>query len=344
MIRRQLPWIVLIIILLIGITVSAIATWMMAPLVHPSRSSTPPELRIVDIPDGSTFRQVASLLEKEQIIASRWGFLLLGRLTWADRRIIPGEYAMHASMRPRDILNKLRTGQVVLHPVTIPEGFTIAQIAEVLDQKGVTDSKEFLHLAYDRDFILTAFKIELPSLEGYLFPDTYHVPRRAKVKDLIGMLVESMWRAFTPEFRARADEIHMSVHEVLTLASVIEKETGVDEERELVSSVFHNRLKRRIPLQSDPTVIYGLTLFDGNLKKRDLDKVSPYNTYRVVGLPPGPIANPGAHSIRAALYPAPSPYLYFVSRNNGTHEFSATLAEHNRAVEKYQRPPVRRIS
>ena len=131
---------------------------------------------------------------------------------------------------------------------------------------------------------------------------------------------------------------------VLTLASVIEKETGVDQERELVSSVFHNRLQRRIPLQSDPTVIYGMTLFDGNLKKRDLNKASPYNTYRVVGLPPGPIANPGAQSIKAALYPAPTSYLYFVSRNNGTHEFSSTLAEHNRAVEKYQRQPVRRLS
>jgi UPF0755 protein len=247
-------------------------------------------------------------------------------------------------MRPRDILSKLRTGQVVLHPVTIPEGFTIAQIAEVLDLKGVTDIKEFVRLAHDPDFILTALKLELPSLEGYLFPNTYHIARHTTAKDVITVLVENMWRIFTPEFRARAQDIHMTVHEVLTLASVIEKETGVDEERELVSSVFHNRLKRGIPLQSDPTVIYGMSLFDGNLKKRDLDKVGPYNTYRVAGLPPGPIANPGEHSIRAALYPAPTPYLYFVSRNNGTHEFSATLAEHNRAVEKYQRQPVRRIS
>ena len=136
----------------------------------------------------------------------------------------------------------------------------------------------------------------------------------------------------------------MSVHEVLTLASVIEKETSVDLERELISAVFHNRLRRKIPLQSDPTVIYGLGSFDGNLKKRDLASQSPYNTYRFNGLPPGPIANPGLHSIWAALYPAPATYLYFVSRNDGTHEFSSTLIEHNRAVDKYQRRPVRRVS
>ncbi|MGH7229787.1 MAG: endolytic transglycosylase MltG [Nitrospiraceae bacterium] len=344
MIRRLFPWIVLIVLVLGGVTVSVLAAWMMRPLAPSSGSSTPPAPRMIEIPDGATFRQVASSLEKERVIASRWGFLLLGRLTWSDRRIIPGEYALHAGMPPRDILYKLRTGQVVHHPITIPEGFTIAQIAEVLEQKSVTNTKEFLRLAHDRDFILTAFKLERPSLEGYLFPDTYHVPRHTAAKDLITMLVESLWRVFTPEFRARAQEIHMTVHEILTLASVIEKETGVDEERQLVSSVFHNRLKRRIPLQSDPTVIYGLSLFDGNLKRRDLDKIGPYNTYRVAGLPPGPIANPGVRSIRAALYPAPTSYLYFVSRNNGTHEFSTTLVEHNRAVEKYQRQPVRRIS
>ena len=344
MIRRRFSWIVLIVIVVIGITASAVVTWMLAPLVSPSPSTAIPSVQIIDIPDGATFRQVADLLTNERLIISRWGFLLLGRLTWSDRRIIPGEYALHAGMRPRDILNKLRSGQVVLHPVRIPEGFTIAQIAEVLEQKGLTVTKEFLGLTHDRDFIRTAFELDVPNLEGYLFPDTYHVPRRAKAKDIITMLMDGLWRTFTPEWRARAHDIQMSVHEVLTLASVIEKETGVDRERELVSSVFHNRLQRHMPLQSDPTVIYGMTLFDGNLKKRDIDKVSPYNTYRVVGLPPGPIANPGAHSIRAALFPVPTSYLYFVSRNNGTHEFSSTLAEHNRAVEKYQRQPFRRLS
>lgn len=344
MMRRLLPWIVLIVILLAGVTGTAIATWLLTPLVPPSRSGTPPEVRIVEIPEGASFRHVANLLEKERLITSRWGFLLLGRLTWSDRRVIPGEYALHASLRPRDILNKLRAGQVVLHPVTIPEGFTIAEIAGVLEQKGITNVKEFVRLARDPEFVAATIHRELPSLEGYLFPETYHVPRRTKASDVIALLVENMWQVWTPELRTRAQDIHLTVHQVLTLASVIEKETGTEEERELVSSVFHNRLKKGIPLQSDPTVIYGLSIFDGNLKRRDLDKLSPYNTYRVAGLPPGPIANPGAHSIKAALYPAPTSYLYFVSRNNGTHEFSSTLEEHNRAVEKYQRQPVRRVS
>ena len=134
----------------------------------------------------------------------------------------------------------------------------------------------------------------------------------------------------------------MSTHEVLTLASLIEKETGVDDERELVSAVFHNRLQRKIPLQSDPTVIYGLNEFDGNLRKQDLDSNSPYNTYRIAGLPPGPIANPGAKSIRAALYPAVAKYLYFVSKNDGTHIFSTSLEEHNQNVERFQKRPANR--
>jgi UPF0755 protein len=338
--RRLLTWMGAI---LLGMITAAylVNAWMFSPLV--STSGVGPPVRVVDIPEGASFRQVATLLEKEQLIASRWGFLLLGKLTSADRRIMPGEYALHADMRPSDILARIQNGQVVLHPVTIPEGFTVAQIAELLDGRGFIDTKEFLALAHDRDFILSALQLDLPSLEGYLYPDTYYIPRRVKAKDFLTMLVDSFWKIFTPELRARAAEINLTVHQVLTLASVIEKETGTQEERELISSVFHNRLRRRIPLQSDPTVIYGLLTFDGNLKKRDLDKVTPYNTYRVTGLPPGPIANPGLQSIRAALYPAPSTYLYFVSKNNGTHQFSSTLAEHSKAVDTYQRQPVRRV-
>jgi UPF0755 protein len=155
-------------------------------------------------------------------------------------------------------------------------------------------------------------------------------------------MVDQLGRIMTEEWQARAKEMDLTVHQVLTLASVIEKETGSADERPDISSVFHNRLKKRIPLQSDPTVIYGLPNFDGNLHKQDLSHPSPYNTYRWVGLPPGPIASPGADSIRAALYPSTSKYLYFVSKNDGTHYFSATLVEHNRAVEKYQKRPFRR--
>jgi len=175
-----------------------------------------------------------------------------------------------------------------------------------------------------------------------LFPDTYRFARATPPKDVIRTMVDQLGHVVTEEWQARAKEMNLTFHQVLTLASVIEKETGAGDERPHISSVFHNRLKRRIPLQSDPTVIYGLPNFDGNLHKKDLFHPSPYNTYRWAGLPPGPIASPGADSIRAALYPAMSKYLYFVSRNDGTHHFSATLLEHNKAVEKYQKRPFRR--
>ncbi len=317
--------------------------WITAPVAR-SSTGTAPSIQIVDIPDGSTFRQVAALLERERLIPSRLGFLLLGRLTLADRRILPGEYALHGGMAPREILAKLLAGQVVLHPVTIPEGFTVAQIAALLEERGLTNAKEFLALAQDREFILSALQLDVPNLEGYLFPDTYHFSRHARAKEMITTVMDRFWQTFTPEWRVRAQDIRMTVHQVLTLASVIEKETGADGERELIASVFHNRLLKRIPLQSDPTVIYGMTSFDGNLRRRDLEKTTPYNTYRVAGLPPGPIANPGAHSIRATLYPASTTYLYFVSKNNGTHQFSSTLTEHNLAVDRYQRRHSKRAS
>jgi UPF0755 protein len=196
-------------------------------------------------------------------------------------------------------------------------------------------------LATDRPF-LKSLGISAETVEGYLYPDTYRFARPTTAKDVMRAMVDQLGQVLTQEWQVRAKDIHMTIHEVLTLASVIEKETGSGDERPHISSVFHNRLRKKIPLQSDPTVIYGLPNFDGNLHKKDLSHPSPYNTYRWAGLPPGPIASPGAESIRAALYPAPSAYLYFVSKNDGTHEFSTNLIEHNKAVEKYQKRPYRR--
>lgn len=320
--------------------------WSFWVMEQPADRTGNRQVKVVEIPEGASFRQVAALLQKEQLLASQWGFLLLGRLNAVDRKVPAGEYALHAGMRPQEILSEILGGQVVLHSVTIPEGYTVAQIADLLGQKELADPAEFLRLAHDREFIrtLNLGEANLTSLEGYLFPNTYRFAKRTKAMEIIGTLVQGLEQALTPELRARAKEVNMTVHQVLTLASVIEKETGVEEEQTLISAVFHNRLKRHIPLQSDPTVIYALASFNGNLRKRDLAVASPYNTYRVTGLPPGPIANPGAGAVKAALNPVPSSYLYFVSRNDGTHMFSSTLAEHNRAVEKYQRRPARRLS
>lgn len=297
--------------------------------------------KIVVISEGATFLQAAALLEREQLIRSRTAFIRIGKSQEAHRKIQPGEYEFNGAMPPADILAKLLAGRVLLHTVTIPEGYTITQIADVMDGQAITSREEFLRLASDRSFIKT-LGISAETAEGYLFPDTYRFARMTPAKEVIRTMVDQLGHVMTEEWQARAKEMNLTVHQVLTLASVIEKETGSGDERPQISSVFHNRLKKRIPLQSDPTVIYGLPNFDGNIRKKDLSHASPYNTYRWAGLPPGPIANPGADSIRAALYPATSKYLYFVSRNDGTHHFSATLGEHNRAVEKYQKRPFRR--
>jgi len=340
MTRGLAPLLILAILGALALTVYQGLLWMTAPVSNPSVQPPP---RIVLIPEGATLRQVAVLLEQAGVIRNRGSLLTLGKIAAAERRMMAGEYELHAGMRPAEILSRILNGQVVLHAVTIPEGYTFVQIADLLRQKGLSDPDEFLRLARDKQFIQT-LNLDVTTLEGYLFPNTYRLARNAKAKDVITTMVAGLWEAFTPELRQRAKEVNMSLHEVLTLASVIEKETSADAERELISAVFHNRLRRKVPLQSDPTVIYGLNSFDGNLKKRDLDARSPYNTYRIQGLPPGPIANPGLHSIRAALYPAPTTHLYFVSRNDGTHQFSSTLIEHNRAVDKYQRRPSRRVS
>lgn len=312
--------------------------WAEAPL---SAEAEHPPSKIVVIPEGAVFQQIAAMLEEKQVIKSRSAFLWLGKSQEAERKIRPGEYELHAAMPPADILSKLVAGRVVLHDVTIPEGYTISQIAEVFADQGITDKGEFVRLAHDKSFMKT-LGISAESLEGYLYPDTYRFPRPAAAKTVIKTMIDQLGHVVTAEWQARAKELNLTMHQVLTLASVIEKETGSGDERPHIGSVFHNRLKKKIPLQSDPTVIYGLPNFDGNLHKKDLSHPSPYNTYRWAGLPPGPIASPGAQSIRAALYPTATQDLYFVSRNDGTHQFSATLVEHNKAVERYQKRPFRR--
>ncbi len=312
--------------------------WAEGPVLS---ASDHPVNKIVVIPDGATFQQAATLLEREQLIRSRSTFVMLGKAQEADRKIQPGEYEFNGAMPPAEILSKLLTGRVLLHAVTIPEGYTINQIADVLEEQRITNRSEFLRTASDK-FLIKSLGISADTVEGYLFPDTYRFARATPAKEIIRTMVDQLGRVVTEDWHGRAKEMNLTFHQVLTLASVIEKETGAGDERPHISSVFHNRLKKRIPLQSDPTVIYGLPNFDGNLHKKDLSHPSPYNTYRWAGLPPGPIASPGADSIRAALYPATSKYLYFVSRNDGTHHFSATLIEHNKAVEKYQKRPFRR--
>ena len=329
--------VVLLVVVLVGFGTGAVFYVQLQPVGQATRVS------VVDVPEGVSFSEVARLLHQRQLIKSERAFTWMGRLFGADRNIIPGEYEFHGGMGPATILSKMTKGEVIQYVVTIPEGFSVTQIADLLEEKQLADREAFIRATQDRAFIQT---LSLPhkNLEGYLFPDTYHFTRHMTPEMMIQAMVSRLKQTVSDEYEARAKELEMPMHQVLTLASVIEKETARPQERPLISGVFHNRLLRNIPLQSDPTVISDLHQFDGDLRKEDLSIESPYNTYVVVGLPPGPIANPGKAAIHAALYPASTDYLYFVSRNDGSHAFSTTLAEHNQAVRKYQGPQRRRSS
>jgi UPF0755 protein len=301
--------------------------------------STPAEKEGKDqvffIREGSTLNEVAGDLEFRSIITSKRLFLLWARLMGYSRNIKAGEYRLSSAMPPLKILETLSKGFVITHPVTIPEGFTINQIGELLEEKGLVNKDEFLAITSDKG-IEKRYGISGESLEGYLYPDTYQFGRGLSPVSIVDVIVKRFWKVFAP-LREKAEQAGMTIAEVVTLASIVEKETGRAEERPIIASVFLNRLRKRMRLESDPTVIYGLKDFTGNLKKKHLSQPTPYNTYIIRGLPPGPIANPGKDAINAVLFPAKTDYLYFVSKNDGTHYFSKTLVEHNEAVEIYQK-------
>ena len=283
---------------------------------------------------GQGLKQAANALEQEGLISDALRFTLLARIDKQDKLLKAGEYFFSTAMTPREILGQMVEGRVHLYRVTIPEGYNLVQIADAVAAAGLAHKESFLATVRNPE---TAHALGIPAdtLEGYLFPDTYYFPRGLDSTAIAATMVKQFRAAFKPEWKARAKEIGMSVHEVVTLASIIEKETGDPEERPLISSVFHNRLKKGMRLETDPTVIYGIKNFDGNIKRKDLETYTPYNTYKIKGLPPGPIASPGALAIEAVLYPADSQYLYFVSRKDGTHYFSKTIKEHNAAVRRY---------
>jgi len=302
--------------------------------------------KIIFIKKGSHLKRVSEVLQQEGIIKNRLFFVLLAAILGQKTKIKAGEYEFHTQMLPLEVLDALVKGQVKRHLVTIPEGYTLSQIAQLLEDLNLVEKKGFLQKAASPAFINALGLSELagPTLEGYLFPDTYHVFREMDPEEVIQMMVHQFKKVFGPDLVHRAYELGISEREAVILASIIEKETSLSEEKPLISAVFHNRLKRNIPLQSDPTVIYGIKNFDGNLTKENLLKQTPYNTYLVVGLPPTPICNPGKESLLAAVQPAPVPYLYFVSKNDGSHYFSSEIEEHNRAVWKYQKFQRKKIS
>jgi len=292
--------------------------------------------KVVDIPKGTDFLGIVDLLTKEGVVQNKLCFSLFVIMKGKVREMRAGEYLFSNSPLPDEVLSKLVTGEEFLHTLTIPEGYNLFQVARVVENAGLTEEGRFLDKAKDRSF-LSSLRIEGSSLEGYLFPDTYRFRKNTGEEDILRAMVNRFNQIYDETHEKRASALGLTKEQVVILASMVEKEAGVSWEKPLIAAVFENRLKKEIKLQSDPTVIYGLTNFNGDLTKEHLNVDTLYNTYRFKGLPPEPIANPGKDSMIAVLYPADVDYLYFVSRNDGTHSFSHTLKEHNQAVEKYQR-------
>ena len=283
---------------------------------------------------GSGLKTIANQLEGRGLIKSKNLFMLWAILKRGTKDMKAGEYSLNQSMAPAKIFAILATGAIKTYPLTIPEGLTAEQIADIMAKKDMVNKSQFIPLVRDKA-LAASYNIDGSSLEGYLFPDTYVISRDMGARELIDLMVNRFWNIF--DALAKDQKTSMPVKDIVILASIVEKETGLAKERPVIASVFLNRLKKGMRLESDPTVIYGLKDFDGNLKRKDLHSPSPYNTYINFGLPLGPIANPGRESLMAVMNPAETNYLYFVSKNDGSHYFSATLSEHNRAVVKYQK-------
>lgn len=292
----------------------------------------------IKIERGEPFSSVVNKLKEKGALPNDKLFSLWARMWKLDTKIHWGFYRFELPLAPAAIIDRMVLGKGLFYRITIPEGLTLREVADLLWASGIGDRERLLAEAANPE-LLSRLGFEETGIEGYLFPDTYYFPPSTTEREVLTAMVEQFRTVFEPMIRQKASAL--TPHEIVTLASIIEKETGDESERLLISAVFHNRLKLKMPLQSDPTVIYGAQPPANNITRKDLQSRSPYNTYRVKGLPPGPICSPGLSSLKAALFPADVPYLYFVSKNDGTHLFSVDLADHNRAVQKHQVAPSR---
>lgn len=292
---------------------------------------------IFEISRGMGLREIASKLEEFGVVKSDKIFILLVMIKGKQSRLQAGEYEFSPGEPMSDVIEKIVRGDVIVRKITIPEGLNIYEIADLLEAKGVVSRKEFIENATRADLATELIGKPLSSFEGYLFPETYYYKKGVTAEELINMMTSRFKRVWN-SLKIDGDEINLGDREIVTLASIIEKESGEPSERNMISEVFHNRLKLGMRLESDPTVIYALgTSFDGDLTREKLKMTSNYNTYRISGLPPGPIANPGKASLEAALNPTNFNYLYFVSKGEGRHEFSTNYRDHLKAVNKYQK-------
>ncbi len=326
-----------LLVLLLAIAAGAAAAWLYRQVETPFGSIDPAGL-FVEVPAGSGSRAIGDRLIQAGIVRDMTTFRAALFLSGKARNLQAGEYRFDRPMTALEVVDKLGRGDVYVLGITFPEGLTIAEMAKIFEDHGLGKASAFVAAARDA----TAIKPLDPDardLEGYLFPETYLLPRHTDAARLVGLMVSRFQSVFGPELRHAAEVGGLTVRQAVTLASIVEKESARAEERPMIAAVYANRLRIHMPLQADPTVIVGLQRagkYTGNLRREDLEFDSPYNTYRYAGLPPGPIASPGRASLEAAIHPADVDYLYFVSRNDGSHAFARTLDEHNRNVQKWQ--------
>ncbi|HSL60492.1 MAG TPA: endolytic transglycosylase MltG [Desulfotignum sp.] len=322
--------------ILAGLFFAGTGAWVWQSLNTPVKTGS--REIVFTVTPGQSLNQISQALESSGLIPNAFLFSAYTRLQKAETRIPAGEHLLSGDLSPARILDQLLKGNFRLYRLTIPEGLNMDETAAIVAENGFCHRDDFLTLCRDPAFIAD---LNVPShtLEGFLFPETYYFPTSATCRQIIEKMVATFFEVYTPHWQKKADDLGFTLQQVVTLASMVEKEAAVASERPLIASVFHNRLEKNMRLQSDPTVIYGDPEFEGRIRTRHLQRQTDYNTYQMHGLPKGPIASPGARAIEAVLFPAQSDYLYFVSRNDKTHHFSKTLAEHNRAVREYQLTP-----
>jgi UPF0755 protein len=326
---------------LLALQVLILAGWVWLFLESRTRPPVPakPETVMFEIVKGRSVRSIASELKAKAVLRKSLPFILRYRFFYAPQSLKAGEYQLPLGGSAGEVLDTLIKGRIYLHPLTLAEGLTGKEIMADIAAAGFGRAGEF-EAAFRDTGDIALWDPKAIDLEGYLFPETYHLPRSIAARDILRKMTAQFKAVFGEAGRSRAAELGMSVRDVVTLASLIEKETSLPDERRLVSAVFHNRLRIGMKLDCDPTIIYALKRagpFEGRLRTKDLKYDSPYNTYLYPGLPPGPITNPGRESLEAALHPADADFLYFVAKNDGGHQFSRTLAEHRTAVNKYRR-------
>jgi UPF0755 protein len=289
----------------------------------------------VKIEKGESFASAVSKLSREGLVKDRRIFRAVGRLSGLDKKLVPGYYQFYGMLRPWDVYETLKDGHIVQWKVTVVEGDTLMDVKETVVGEGIMNATDFDRYSTDQAFLET-LGINAPSLEGYLFPDTYAVSKGSTPPEVFGMMFRRLEEVYDDEMTRRAEFLGMTRREILTLASIIEKEAILDSERPIIAGVYHNRLNIGMPLQADPTAIYGIKPQSAGITRRDIRRKTKYNTYHIKGLPPGPIAAPGLKSIMAALYPKNVPYLYFVANYQGGHTFSITMDEHLGAIREYR--------